>query len=51
MFVITISAIKDIFEDMKRHKSDTFENNRKVLRLDKKGKAFKEDLWKNLRVG
>lgn len=51
MFVVTVSAIKDIFEDMKRHKSDTFENNRAVLRLDKKNKTFKSDLWKNLRVG
>lgn len=51
MFVVTVSAIKDIFEDMKRHKSDNFENNRPVLRLDKKNKTFKQDLWKNLRVG
>lgn len=51
MFVVTVSAIKDIFEDLKRHKSDNFENNRSVLRLDKKNKTFKQDLWKNLRVG
>lgn len=51
MFVITVSAIKDIFEDLKRHKSDNFENNRKTFRLDKKNKVFKEDLWRNLRVG
>jgi len=28
MFVITVSAVKDIFEDMKRHKADDQENNR-----------------------
>jgi len=51
MFVITVSAIKDIFEDMKRHRSDNLENTKKVLRLDKKNKVFVEDSWKNLRVG
>lgn len=29
--VITISALKDLFEDLKRHKSDKEENTRKVL--------------------
>ena len=51
MFVITVSAVKDIFEDLKRHKSDNVENTRKVLRLDKKTKTFVLDSWKNLRVG
>lgn len=51
MFVITVSAVKDIFEDLKRHKSDNVENTRKVLRLDKKNKTFVIDSWKNLRVG
>jgi hypothetical protein len=31
MFVISVSAIKDIFEDMKRHSSDNQENSKKVL--------------------
>lgn len=51
MFVITVSAIKDIFEDLKRHSADNVENTRKVLRLDKKTKTFVEDSWRNLRVG
>jgi len=51
MFVVTVSAVKDIFEDLKRHKSDNIENTRKVLRLDKKTKEFVEESWKNLRVG
>lgn len=34
MFVITLSAVKDIFEDLKRHKSDNIENNRPVMLLD-----------------
>lgn len=34
--VLLISALKDIFEDLKRHRSDSEENNRKVecYRLD-----------------
>lgn len=31
MFVISVSAIKDIFEDLKRHASDAVENGKKVL--------------------
>ena len=29
-FVVLISMIKDIFEDVKRHKTDKFENNKLV---------------------
>ncbi len=51
MFVITVSAVKDIFEDLKRHKADNQENTRQVLRLDKDTNEFVLDSWKNLRVG
>jgi phospholipid-transporting ATPase len=51
MFVVTVSAVKDIFEDLKRHRADNVENTRKVLKLDKKNKQFVADSWKNLRVG
>ena len=51
MFVITVSAVKDIFEDLKRHRADGIENERQVLRLSKKTKSFVQDSWKNLRVG
>jgi phospholipid-transporting ATPase len=30
-FVVIVSAVKDLFEDLKRHQSDAQENNRKVL--------------------
>jgi hypothetical protein len=36
MFVCAVSAIKDLFEDIKRHKADDQENNRKTLVLDTK---------------
>jgi phospholipid-transporting ATPase len=46
-----VSAVKDIFEDMKRHKSDGIENNRAVIKLDRKEKKFIPDQWKHLKVG
>lgn len=51
IFVLFVSALKDIFEDMKRHKSDSFENAREVRSFDKKGKRFFVDKWRNLKVG
>jgi hypothetical protein len=30
-FVLAVSMIKDIIEDVKRHKSDKVENNKEVL--------------------
>ena len=30
-FVLLVSMVKDIFEDLKRHQSDNEENNMKVL--------------------
>jgi len=30
-FVVLVSMIKDIFEDLKRHQSDNLENNRNAL--------------------
>lgn len=41
---------KDLFEDLKRHKSDYEENNKKTLFLNKDGN-FKITSWKNLKIG
>ena len=51
MFVVCLSAVKDMFEDLKRHNSDNFENNRPVMRLDKTQKKFVPSKWKHLQVG
>jgi phospholipid-transporting ATPase len=51
LFVISISAIKDLFEDLGRHRSDSEENNRKVLVADPKTGVFTLKIWKFLRVG
>ena len=50
-FVVVISMIKDIFEDVKRHKSDNLENNRKVTVGDPVEGVFVKTQWKNLQVG
>ena len=47
--ILAITAIKDFFEDLKRHQSDQDENTRKVL-VCKEGEFQKEE-WQNLRVG
>ena len=47
-FVVSVSMIKDIFEDLKRHDSDRKENMRKVLAGDEKTGEFKERLWREV---
>ena len=47
--IILISALKDLYEDYKRHKSDNEENNKKVEVLTDSG--FKFMAWKEVRVG
>lgn len=51
LFVIVgISMIKDVFEDLKRHKSDNEENTRKTRRFE--NASFKENiLWKDIYIG
>jgi hypothetical protein len=39
ILIIMISMIKDLFEDLKRHKSDQEENSKEILYL-KKGKVI-----------
>jgi phospholipid-transporting ATPase len=46
-----VSAVKDIFEDLKRHRADGVENSRKVIKSNHETHHFVEDQWKNLRVG
>lgn len=50
LFVIMlISMIKDLFEDLKRHKADKEENNKPVLKLTENG--FEKVPWYTLRCG
>ena len=47
--IITITAIKDLYEDWKRHKSDNEENAKNVLTGNYT--TFNFEQWKNLKVG
>ena len=47
-FVVVVSMIKDIFEDLKRHDSDKQENNRKTCVGKVDTGDFEEKLWQDL---
>lgn len=49
LFVLLVTAIKDGYEDWRRHRSDLYENNRKGLVLQS-GK-FQNKKWKDIRAG
>jgi hypothetical protein len=44
-FVVLVSMVKDIFEDMKRHKSDNQENNKKTLQGNLQTNKFDDSIW------
>lgn len=46
-----MSAIKDLFEDIKRHRADDQENNRKALVADLKTGEFIPKIWKDIKTG
>ena len=53
-FVVLVSMIKDIFEDLKRHKSDNIENNKHTTQGYQYGPEiikFEKTKWKDVEVG
>lgn len=48
-FVVAVSAIKDLFEDLKRRSEDDWENNKKTLKYV--NGTFQEVPWHVLYVG
>ena len=48
-FVLVVTAVKDAFEDWRKHRSDKIENNRLALVLV--NGQFQEKKWKDVRVG
>ena len=46
LFVVAVSAIKDLFEDIKRHRADAQENHRKALVMEPKTGQFEPKMWK-----
>ncbi|KPM04294.1 phospholipid-transporting ATPase VB-like protein [Sarcoptes scabiei] len=51
IFVLSVTAIKDLFEDRRRHSSDKRVNNATCRRYDKKSKCFIRTKWSKLEVG
>ena len=51
LFVTSVSAIKDLFEDIKRHNADSQENGRKAEVLDPTSGQFQSKIWKDIKVG
>ncbi|VFQ61645.1 unnamed protein product [Cuscuta campestris] len=49
LFVLSVTAIKDGYEDWRRHRSDRNENNREALVLQ--SGEFRLKKWKNIRAG
>ncbi|PRQ42686.1 putative phospholipid-translocating ATPase [Rosa chinensis] len=49
LFVLCVTAIKDGYEDWRRHRSDRNENNRESLILQ--SGQFQPKKWKNIQVG
>ncbi|CAL9103689.1 unnamed protein product [Musa acuminata var. zebrina] len=51
-FVLLVTAVKDAYEDWRRHRSDRVENGRAAAVLDPAGSGqFRSRRWKDLRVG
>ena len=48
-FIVLVTMIKDLFEDIKRHKSDKEENSKKIKYFENCGITIKK--WEELRVG
>ena len=47
--IVSITALKDLFEDLKRHRSDNEENSR-LIKVVRDG-CLIQTTWKELRVG
>ena len=49
--ILLITAAKDFYEDYKRHQADYDENSREVEVYDCRSGKFKNERWKDLKVG
>ena len=50
-FILMLTALKEIYEDSKRHRSDRKANSNKTQIFDKTSKKFIDTQWRNLCVG
>jgi phospholipid-transporting ATPase len=49
--IVLITAVKDLYEDIKRHRSDREENRKTTSTLDPATVKFEKKYWYELRVG
>jgi phospholipid-transporting ATPase len=50
-FILAVSAMKECFEDLKRHKADRSVNRTKVLALDRFSSKWEWKTWREIKVG
>ncbi|OQS06662.1 hypothetical protein THRCLA_01288, partial [Thraustotheca clavata] len=50
-FVLIINAIKDLIEDINRHRADSMQNSSITHELSVKSMSFEETKWEHVRVG
>uniref|UniRef100_A0A8C5BAN5 Phospholipid-transporting ATPase n=1 Tax=Gadus morhua TaxID=8049 RepID=A0A8C5BAN5_GADMO len=51
VFILSVTAIKDLWEDYRRHRSDTEINHMDCLVYSRPEKRYLERFWKQIRVG
>lgn len=51
LIVIVLNGMKDFIEDLKRKRSDDYENNKKCYVFDRQNNYFVEKSWKYIQVG
>ncbi|XP_014837248.1 PREDICTED: probable phospholipid-transporting ATPase VA [Poecilia mexicana] len=51
VFILSVTAIKDLWEDYRRHRSDKEINHMDCLVYSREAKRYVEKYWKELRVG
>ncbi|KAL6107638.1 atp10a [Pungitius sinensis] len=51
VFILSVTAIKDLWEDYRRHRSDTEINHMDCLVYSRAEKRYVEKYWKEVRVG
>lgn len=49
--IILITALKDLYEDIRRHKSDREENNKTCMTYNAETLVLERKQWHQLRVG
>merc|ERR1712066_818992 len=51
IIILSVTAIKDIIEDYRRHLNDVDLNNKKCYVFNRDTKQYKPQAWKKIRVG